>query len=256
MFEVNRISIDFGGLKALRNVSLKVDEGKIFSIIGPNGAGKTTLFNIITGFLTPNNGQVIFDGEEITGLPANRIAQKGIVRTFQKTEVFPELTVLDCVKTGFLCNTSFSVFDIFLRPKKTREYEKMAFDGSWGLLRFVGLENNANTLALHLPYGKQRILEIVVGLAAKPRMLILDEPASGMNSEETSRMIDLIYKLRDQNITILVVEHNMNVVMDISDHIIVLNHGEKIAEGNSAYISQHPDVIKAYLGREWRNAQD
>ena len=254
MLEIAGIGITFGGLKALNDISFTVEPGQVLSIIGPNGAGKTTLFNIITGFLKPSTGRVAYEGRDITGLASNRIARRGIVRTFQKTEVFPELSVLACVRIGFLCHRPFSVLDVVLRWRKTADFTAETTRGAHQLLEFVGLADKSDSKASGLSYGEQRLLEVAVGLAAEPRLILLDEPASGMNIEESERMIALIGRLRERGMTVLLVEHNMSVVMGISDRIVVLNYGQKIADGGPDQIADDDEVISAYLGQGWKDA--
>jgi len=254
MLEISDITVNFGGLAALSNVSFRVDAGRIVSVIGPNGAGKTTLFNIITGFIKPSGGRVAFHDADITGKAPNRIARAGLVRTFQKTEVFPELTVGECVRTGFLCHNYFSVAQILFNRQRIRAFELECAAKTSEILDFIGLAGKQDAVAGELSYGEQRLLEIAVGLAAKPNLILLDEPASGMNSEEAERIIDLIERLRSLGTTVLLVEHNMRVVMGISDEVIVLNHGQMIAQGPPQAISDNPEVITAYLGEGWNDA--
>ena len=254
MLDVSGIGMNFGGLAALSDISFKVDAGRIVSIIGPNGAGKTTLFSIITGFRKPSQGTVAYQGVDITGKAPNRIARAGVVRTFQKTEVFPELSVEECVKTGFLCHNYFSVVEILTFRPRARQFEHDCARKTEEILEFVGIADKAKSIAGNLSYGEQRLLEIAVGLAASPELILLDEPASGMNAEEAERIMDFVGKLRETGTTILLVEHNMKVVMGISDEVVVLNHGQMIARGSPEEISDNPDVISAYLGEGWKDA--
>ena len=255
MLAVQNIGVSFGGLAALHNVSFRIEKNEIASVIGPNGAGKTTLFNVITGFRKPTRGQVSFLDRPVTGMVPNAIARLGVVRTFQKTEVFPGLTLLECVRMGSLCHRRVSVLDVLRGGARMRDFESRAGARALQLLDFVGLAGKELQLARALSYGEQRLLEVAVCLAADPQLLLLDEPASGMNPDEAQRMGELIWKLRDNSISVLLVEHNMALVMDISDRIVVLHHGEKIAEGTPEEITSNRKVVEAYLGSGWGDAQ-
>jgi branched-chain amino acid transport system ATP-binding protein len=235
---VDDLAVDFGGVAALAGVTFRVQPGTITSLIGPNGAGKTTAFNAITGYLRPRRGRVTLDGAALGGLRPCDIAGRGVVRTFQKTSVFPALSVRDNVRTG-----------LHLRGRSTVAQEEARLAGEAdALLAFVGLGHRRDEQASALPYGEQRLIEVAVALAAQPRLLLLDEPAAGMTGGEKDRLVELVRRVREQGVTVLLVEHDMRLVMGISDVVIVLNHGRVIAEGPPAAIQAHPDVIRAYLG--------
>lgn len=255
LLEAKGLTIYFGGLAAVKNLDLELRRKEILSLIGPNGAGKTTAFNLITGFYRPTAGRVIYKGEDITSLKRHQIAGKGIIRTFQKTEVFPEVTALESVMIVLHLRESCPVTDILLRRRRAMEEEKRTREKALETLAFVGLSSKENVLSRNLSYGEMRLLEIAVALGGEPELLLLDEPTSGMNPEESYRAMVLIEKMREQGITLLLVEHDMNVVMGISDRIIVLDHGEKIAEGLAEEIQTNREVIKAYLGSEFIHAQ-
>ncbi len=249
--EVEDVSVSFGGLAAVRQVSFAVPERTIVSVIGPNGAGKTTLLNAISGFQRPSAGHVRFGGMRLTGLAPHRVAHHGVVRTFQKTEVFPELPVAECVRIGLLNRYAPSLVEVLLGSRRLAAFVAGAPATVAAILDRVGLARKANAAARELSYGEQRLLEVAVSLAAEPRLLLLDEPVSGLNAEEAGRLAALIESLRHAGISVLLIEHNMDVVMRVSDKIVVLHHGEKIAEGNPDAIGADPDVIAAYLGRDW-----
>jgi branched-chain amino acid transport system ATP-binding protein len=251
LLEVDSVSVNFGGLAAVKQVSFAVPQASVVSLIGPNGAGKTTLLNAISGFRRPSSGRVRFDGAAITGAAAHRIAHRGLVRTFQKTEVFPDLSVADCVRIGLLNRFQPSLGEALLGSRRLADFTAAAPATVAGILGRVGLGAKAGGAARELSYGEQRLLEVAAGLAAEPRLLLLDEPASGLNAEESARLLRLILDLKKAGISILLVEHNMEVVMRASDAIVVLHHGEKIAEGTPHEISSDRAVIAAYLGQDW-----
>ena len=242
---VEGVGVTFGGLKAVRDVSFEADTGRITSLIGPNGAGKTTLLNSISGFQRVSSGTVRFDGQDLRGLKPYRIARQGLVRTFQKTEVFGTLTVLRAAQIGALRNIPPTLRDLlFTSAAERAEVNRIAMEA----LELCDLGGMADKTCSDLSYGEQRFLAFAVALAARPRMLLLDEPASGLNATEAIRMRAILETLRSRSIGIVLVEHNMSLVMSISDRIVVLHHGELIASGTPSQIGKDPAVIEAYLG--------
>jgi branched-chain amino acid transport system ATP-binding protein len=247
MLVVEDLRVSFGGVAALAGVSFSVRPGTITSLIGPNGAGKTTAFNAITGYLRPGHGRVSWENAPLGGRPCD-IARRGVVRTFQKTSVFPSLTVFDNVRTGLHLRARASLWSVLAGVPSVRREEARIADAAREVIQFVGLGGRRDEVAGELPYGEQRLIELAVALAARPRLLLLDEPAAGMTGAEKEQLVAMIRRIRAQDITVLVVEHDMKLVMGISETVIVLNHGRVIATGPPAAIQANPDVIRAYLG--------
>jgi len=245
---VRNLAVRFGGVAALEAVTFEVRPGSITSVIGPNGAGKTTAFNAITGYLRPAGGSITYDGVPLTGLRPSAIARRGIVRTFQRTSVFPALSVENNVLTGLHLRGTGGLFEVLAGRRRLAVEEKGLGTEAAAILAFVGLAHRRREVASALPYGEQRLVELAVALAARPRVLLLDEPGAGMTGAEKTVVSGLIRKIREQGVTVLLVEHDMRMVMGISDTVIALNGGRVIAEGPPAAIQSHPDVIRAYLG--------
>ena len=251
---VEKLSVRFGGLRAIEDMSFEVREGEVLSLIGPNGAGKTTAFNAITGYLAPTSGDITFRGRSLRGLRTNDIAAQGLVRTFQKTSLFGGRTVLDNILIGLHLRTRQTPLAIMLGFPYVAREEKALREEARRILGFVNLQKREQELASALPYGEQRLLEVAIALAAKPQLLLLDEPVSGMNPSEKANFMAKLAEIRALGITVLLVEHDMKTVMGVSDRVVCLSQGRIIAAGTPAEIQRDQEVIKAYLGERYKRA--
>lgn len=249
LLEISGLTKNFGGLVAVNQFSMGVSEGQIIGLIGPNGAGKTTVFNLITGVIRPSAGKIEFDGKDVTGKSPHSIASFGIGRTFQLTPLFTEFTTLENVVASYYLHPRSTFLDAFFNTPKYRHNETYALEQSLKILDLVGLSKVKDEQARNLPHGYQKMLGIARALAVQPRLLMLDEPLGGMNTEEIVFTMDVMAKVRHQGMTILVIEHNMQI-LDLCDHVVAINFGQKIGEGTVNEIRNNPDVIKAYLGEQ------
>lgn len=249
MLEVKGLGITFGGLKAVDDFSIKIEKGQLYGLIGPNGAGKTTVFNLLTGVYKPNSGAILLDGKNIAGKSNIEINKEGIARTFQNIRLFKQLSVLDNVKVGLHNSMHYNTFAGIFRLPAFWKTEKQMNEKAMELLKVFDLDKEANTIASNLPYGKQRKLEIARALATNPKLLLLDEPAAGMNPNETQELMDTIKFVRDKfDMTILLIEHDMRLVSGICEELTVLNFGSVLCQGETSAVLNNPEVIKAYLG--------
>jgi branched-chain amino acid transport system ATP-binding protein len=248
MLEVRGLTKYFGGLAAVNEFDLSINKGELVGLIGPNGAGKTTTFNLLTGFLRPTRGKIMLEGNDIVGRKPHFVAEKGMVRTFQATSIFPNFTVLQSIVAASHLNPKVVFWEATLHASNSRKKDEHILNQSLEIIRFMGLEGVKDTPAKSLPHGHKRILGIAIALAAKPKLLLLDEPLSGMNAEEVYEMVGLIKRIWQRGITILLIEHNMRATMSLCQRIVVLNFGKKIAEGSPEEIKGNNEVIRAYFG--------
>ena len=251
LLKVDNVSMIFGGLRAVSNLSMYINKGELIGLIGPNGAGKTTAFNMITGVYTPSEGDVYFNGVKSSGKKSYQVTQLGMARAFQNIRLFSELSVIDNVKIAYNMHVTYNLVDAIIRDKKYLNEEDFITQKAMDLLKIFHLEGEANEVAKNLPYGKQRRLEIARALATEPKLLLLDEPAAGMNPQETHELMEMIRWIRDKfDLSILLIEHDMGLVMGVCERIYVLEYGMKIAEGTPEEIKHNSRVIEAYLGEE------
>jgi ABC-type branched-subunit amino acid transport system ATPase component len=250
LLEAHRLCKNFGGVRAVKDISLTIPVGTVVAIIGPNGAGKSTLLNLLSGVFQPDAGQIHFSGLDLVGMPAHRRVRHGLARTFQKIRLFKQLSVLENVLAGYHTRHSISPLHYLFHGSAFREDARRCRDGALELLEFVGLGHRASVLAGSLAYGEQRLLEIARALATSPRLLMIDEPAAGLNGAEVAALLRRIANLRERGVTIVLVEHNMDLVMTVADRILVMDYGERLFEGAPSEVRAHPEVIAAYLGAE------
>lgn len=249
LLTVEHISKSFGGIKAVTDFSFWVGQGQIVSIIGPNGAGKTTVFNLLTGIYRPDTGSIRLDGRELVGLKPYQLIENGVARTFQNLRLFSELTVLENVMIGYQSRIHYSLLDSLLVTEKKRRGEVQAEEQAREIIERIGLSHQVDNACKNLPYGMQKKVEIARAMVSEVKLVLLDEPAAGLNPSETAEMSDFIQRLKEWGYTVLLIEHDMNLVMKISDHIYVMNYGAELAEGKPAEIRTNPQVIEAYIGK-------